>query len=363
MGNLWGDLNHWAKAKFCFSLALKLQANWIEAHLGLGTAALLKAELKNNDWQTAHQHLLKAYTLRRGTPWNLNKSVSEQVLATEPTPISKELQAAWQSQLDWLSTQKQIPAEAIKRAQADRALYLEQPHYPQNPLQSCDSKQIIQTYQTQSGLAWYDDFLQIEALEQLLNFCQRSTFWHHHYQNAYLGAYLDDGFTCPLLYQIADALKEQLPELLGDLHLVYMWSFKCHRQGTGVAIHHDSALVNVNFWLTPDSASLDPKSGGICVYPQAPPEEWNLERFRVSETQINTFVRQTKTSPYCIPYKQNRVVIFNSRLFHKTQNFHFKPGYLNQRINITLLFGKRALRYHPRQPLPTRFWQGRNLGL
>jgi hypothetical protein len=32
-------------------------------------------------------------------------------------------------------------------------------------------------------------------------------------------------------------------------------------------------------------------------------------------------------------------------LFHETDRFHFKPGYKNRRINITLLFGKRGTGY------------------
>ena len=39
-----------------------------------------------------------------------------------------------------------------------------------------------------------------------------------------------------------------------------------------------------------------------------------------------------------IPYKQNRVVIFDSNLWHKTDNFHFKETYAKRRINFTMLF-------------------------
>jgi len=42
------------------------------------------------------------------------------------------------------------------------------------------------------------------------------------------------------------------------------------------------------------------------------------------------------------PYRQNRMVIFNSMLFHGTQDYRFKPGYSNRRINVTFLFGIRT---------------------
>ena len=43
-----------------------------------------------------------------------------------------------------------------------------------------------------------------------------------------------------------------------------------------------------------------------------------------------------------VPYRQNRLVMFNSNLIHTTDRFHFKPGYQNRRINLTLLFGARG---------------------
>ena len=35
--------------------------------------------------------------------------------------------------------------------------------------------------------------------------------------------------------------------------------------------------------------------------------------------------------------------MFDSALFHKTDDFSFKKGYLNRRINLTLLFGRMVL--------------------
>jgi len=42
-----------------------------------------------------------------------------------------------------------------------------------------------------------------------------------------------------------------------------------------------------------------------------------------------------------IPHRANRAVIFKSDLFHKTSDCRFAEGYLNKRINISLLFGQR----------------------
>jgi hypothetical protein len=35
-------------------------------------------------------------------------------------------------------------------------------------------------------------------------------------------------------------------------------------------------------------------------------------------------------------------VIFDSDLFHETDAIHFRDGYENRRINVTMLYGRRA---------------------
>lgn len=364
LGNVLGDLKAWPWASHCFALALKLRPQYIEAQLGAGTAALINPHTTATErWQKADWHLLQAYFLRRGRPCNLpSVETAPGIPLAENEPSSPELADAFKMKLNWLQEQNLLPPECLKTEhsntpEAQTALYLERPSWPHSPLQNCPTTDVYRAYRESPGLAWYDGLLEPEALQTLLQFCQRSTFWHHRYQNGYLGAYLDDGFTCPLLYQIATALQESLPELLGELQLVYMWSFKCHHRGTGVALHHDSATVNVNFWLTPDSANRNNKSGGLCVYTTEPPDNWDLERYAVSPQQIRTFLEARTAEPQFIPYRQNRVVIFNSRLFHATQDFDFEPGYAQQRINVTLLFGRQPLRYHPKQPLPEQLWQ------
>ena len=252
-------------------------------------------------------------------------------------------------QFQQASEQVLILTAQTRPEQYQRAFYLSQPTYAQ-PLHRIDPIPVEQAY-FDSGkiLAWYDDFLKAEALTALHQFCLQSTFWHHVYENGYLGAYLDDGMTCPLLYQIAADLKTLFPAIFADTQLLYLWAFKCRSQTSGVALHHDSAIVNVNFWLTPDQANRNPETGGICVYPKEPPQAWDLERYQIDSKTMNDFVKEVP--PIYVPYRQNRVVIFNSRLFHASQAFDFEPGFENERINVTLLFGKQPLRYHSKLKL------------
>jgi len=44
-----------------------------------------------------------------------------------------------------------------------------------------------------------------------------------------------------------------------------------------------------------------------------------------------------------VPYKQNRMIMFDSALFHETQAFKFsEKRYDEKRINFTLLYGVRT---------------------
>jgi hypothetical protein len=105
------------------------------------------------------------------------------------------------------------------------------------------------------------------------------------------------------------------------------------------------AAVNVNFWITPDDCNLDPSSGGLVVWDAEAPQEWEFDLFNGNTPdaprRIDDFLKASNARRVEVPYKQNRAVIFNSDLFHQTAELHFKPGYDNRRINVTLLYGER----------------------
>jgi hypothetical protein len=46
--------------------------------------------------------------------------------------------------------------------------------------------------------------------------------------------------------------------------------------------------------------------------------------------------------PVRVPYRANRAVIFDSDLFHASDDPHFRDGYSNRRINVTILYGLRT---------------------
>jgi tetratricopeptide (TPR) repeat protein len=192
------------------------------------------------------------------------------------------------------------------------------------------------------GIVVIDGFLSPEALAQLRRFCWGSTIWRRNYENGYLGAFPETGFACPLLAQIASALRAGLPDIFAPHPLRYLWAFKYDGAMAGTAIHADEAAVNVNFWITPDEANRDPQSGGLVVWDKAAPLDWNFDRFNNDADAARRFLEDAGASARTIAHRANRAVIFDSNLFHATDRIAFRPGYTNRRINITLLYGRRG---------------------
>ncbi len=187
-----------------------------------------------------------------------------------------------------------------------------------------------------------DNLLTPEALEGLRRFCRGSTIWKKAYRDGYLGAMPDHGFACPLLGQIADELREIFPAIFASHGLGQWWGFKYDSSLSGIRIHADQAAVNVNFWITPDEANVNPANGGLVVWDQKPPLDWDFVRSNGDEKAARDFLAQTGAKPVTVPYRANRAVIFDSDLFHETDRIEFQDGYLNRRINITMLYGRPA---------------------
>lgn len=192
-------------------------------------------------------------------------------------------------------------------------------------------------------VTFVDDLLRPEALERLRRFCWESTIWKKDYENGYIGAFLGDGFATPLLLQIADELRSTFPRIFRTHPLTQAWAFKHDSARRGLNIHADAAAVNVNFWITPDEANLDPESGGLVVWNKEAPREWNFKDYNsdANRGKIYEWLKQAGAGEVKIPYRSNRAVIFNSDLFHETDELSFKEGYTSRRINITLLYGYR----------------------
>ena len=126
-----------------------------------------------------------------------------------------------------------------------------------------------------------------------------------------------------------------------------MWGYKHEnaRNPEGITVHADDAAVNVNFWLTPDSANLSPGSGGLRIYTQLANETLSFEEINGQPPgEMREKLMRAGAKTIDVPYKQNRMVMFDSSLYHETQPFQFSSErYDEKRINFTLLFGVRGV--------------------
>jgi len=185
-----------------------------------------------------------------------------------------------------------------------------------------------------------DHFLAPRALEELRKFCLVSTVWKTDYPKQYLGAVASAGFVSPIHIGIARDLQRRMPRIFGGHRFEQLWGFKCSsKMRAGLNVHADVARVNLNFWVTPDDANLDPTTGGLVVHDVPAPADWNFRDYNDNEKGIYAFLKESGARSRKIPYRCNRAVLFNSSLFHESDAIHFKPGYENRRVNVTYLFG------------------------
>jgi len=192
------------------------------------------------------------------------------------------------------------------------------------------------------GVTFFDGLLCPEALVSLRRYLMESTIWYDfRHRGGYMGAYLKDGIGCPLLFQIASDLRTTFPDVFKDHHLNQLWAYKYDSRLSGIGMHADFAAVNVNFWVTPSDANLDPECGGLVVYKAEAPLDWDFKTYNTDEKRMHDFLKEHESDKVVVPHQQNRILMFNSDLFHQTDTINFKPGYENRRINVTMLFGNR----------------------
>ncbi len=188
-----------------------------------------------------------------------------------------------------------------------------------------------------------DNFLSNECVIELRKFCLYSKVFLREYENQYLGAFGNKGFTSEIHLGIANDLQKKLPNICGGEYLNQMWAFKYDSKlGSGINVHADFAKVNLNFWITPDDYNLKKNSGGLIVYDTPPPNDWTFEKYNSGKEEIYSFLKKEKAKKLIGHYKYNRAILFNSALFHETEEIDFENVYEGRRVNVTYLFGRKS---------------------
>ena len=339
-----------------FSRAATLEPQHYEAHRTLGFLWLSQGERGR-----ALDHLARTYELRRGDDWTAiaRKSLTtatrhklehdaEQFLYLSQRTrdrlrfellarsyraiaeqVSDEVATLSYAQIDVLGDDYNTPIhlraapEVAGRAVNERA----------------DQAARATQFEEQGAIS-VDDLLAPQALDSLRRFLLESTIWHDFsHIDGFVASYLEDGLACPLILQIADELRRAFPDILGEHPLCQAWAFKGLQPQAAVDVHADDATVSVNFWVTPTEANLNPGHGGLVVCRAPPPDDWEIKDYDADRARIVIFLEQKSGDSLVVPYRQNRAVLFRSRLFHHSDRPEFASEYENHRINLTLLYG------------------------
>merc|ERR1712126_43430 len=100
--------------------------------------------------------------------------------------------------------------------------------------------------------------------------------------------------------------------------LARWWLFKYVASPEGVGLHADDGAVNVNVWLTPDSAHRS--GGGLEVFRRRPSRGKKFADFNQVLPEPEACARELELRAGGVdhvPYRQNRAVIFESDRFHQ----------------------------------------------
>ena len=183
-----------------------------------------------------------------------------------------------------------------------------------------------------------DDFLSQDFLEDLRIFFRCANIFKYPYSRGYIGAFLGKGMANKALLEFSTELKNSLKKIFLNYYLSQAWSFKYDANRDGIGVHADDARVNVNFWITNDSANMNSDNGGMIIWKKTPHDNASFKDFNSLES-IDKIKDEVKGTDYMrIPYKSNRAVIFNSKLYHVTDKIEFKDNYKDRRVNVTFLY-------------------------
>jgi tetratricopeptide (TPR) repeat protein len=339
-----------------FSRAAALEPQHYESHRALGFLWLSQSERGR-----ALDHFARTYELRRGDDRttialkSLTTTTGHKLQhdAEQFFYLSQRARERLRFDLlarNYLEVAKQVPDEIVTLSDAQIEVlgqdYNAPIHFRAAPEvvghavnERADRAALTAQFEEQGAIA-VDDLLTPQALYALRRFLLESTIWHDFsHIDGFVASYLEDGLACPLLLQIADELRHAFPDILGEHPLSQAWAFKGLQAQAGVDVHADDAAVSVNFWVTPTEANLDPGHGGLVVCRAPPPDDWEIMDYDEDRERIVTFLEQRAADSLVIPYRQNRAVLFRSRLFHHSDCPKFATTYENHRINLTLLYG------------------------
>ena len=347
-----------------FNSAIRKDANFADSHLMLGMSYLWLGDLKNAD-KKFKEVLSLNYSNEILYENNIKNSLGdERLLSTlvkheyeQLTYIDNDIDAIRNPKFtqEYYNSLKNLYEKSINnniklsdvtsdmKKSLFKVLYNKPPKISSSSLINKDND--INTIEDRyiSGnpeIIVIDNFLDKSALKEIQNFCRNANVFKYPYHGGYVGAFLSKGLSNEFILKLNDDLRLTYKKIFKDLRLTQAWIFKYDSARTGTNIHADQASVNVNFWITPEQGNLNKNSGGLKVWNSLPPDDWDFSEYNSLQKspKIKEMLDSKGICNMVIPYKENRAVIFNSKLFHATDDFEFDNSYENRRVNITFLY-------------------------
>lgn len=184
-----------------------------------------------------------------------------------------------------------------------------------------------------------DDLLPVDVLEDFrLRFLQHWGWRQKEWISRNLHNWQPD---LPHFGDIGRALQSALPHVLGGLDLVEYWGLM-YPTNTYGRLHVDLGGVAVSIWLTADEYNMDPSTGGLVIYRTKRPADWYVSEGLIDDAAEAYLSQHDPEEFRKIPYRCNRMVLFDGTHFHKTDTMRFaEVGPESYRINAALSFDDR----------------------
>ena len=358
------NIEHLEKSKHWFLQAIEKDSNYVESYLMLGMSYLWLGDINEADKLFKKVFKLN-YTNDTYLYNNTNKYLSD--IKSLSTLIQHEFEQLtyidndtdgirnpkftkeYYDSLEKLYKKVQEGSLELKditsKTKQDifKVLYNKAPkHYSDNLLNEKNNIPSLESIYLNGKpeILVIDNFLSDNALKEIQNFCRNANIFKYPYQSGYVAAFLSKGLSNQFILKLSEDLRLTYKNIFKELRLTQAWIFKYDSKKEGTNIHADQASVNVNFWITPEAANMDKSKGGLKIWNKLPPKESSFDSYNNLDNspKILKMLNDNNITSRVIPYKENRAVIFNSQLFHATDDFSFKKSYENRRINITFLY-------------------------
>ena len=125
--------------------------------------------------------------------------------------------------------------------------------------------------------------------------------------------------------QITEEIRARFPRIICQHQLIEAWAYKYDPHiAAGIQTHADEAAVNLNVWITPTEASLNPAGAGLTLFTVKPPKDWTYMDYNGARGRERIERLLDAHDRACDHRSREQAVLFDSHLFHVLEQA--RPG-------------------------------------